>query len=78
MPVKVEQAFSVCGLCCLQMISFSPGGKALRYTSFIAIPKLLYPRAGWSRHLCVQFHDILYTMFRDILYTPARTERGRE
>jgi len=26
----------------------------------------------------VQFHDMLYTMFRDILYTPARTERGRE
>jgi hypothetical protein len=35
---------------------------------------LLCPMAGWSRHLCVQFHDILYTMFRDILYTPARTE----
>jgi len=24
---------------------------------------------AWSRHLCVQFNDILYTMFRDILYT---------
>jgi len=30
------------------------------------------------RPLCVQFHDILYIMFRDILYTPARMERGRE
>jgi len=24
------------------------------------------------RQECVQFHDILYRVFRDILYTPAR------
>jgi hypothetical protein len=26
----------------------------------------------------VQFHDILYILFRDILYTPARAQRARE
>src|SRR5579864_1153268 len=24
---------------------------------------------GWSRHLCVKFHDIVYRTFRHILYT---------
>ena len=26
----------------------------------------------------VQIHDILYRMYRDILYTPARAERAQE
>ena len=40
-------------------------------------------RTLWHRQECVQFHDILYKMFHDILYTPARAwavgiEKGPE
>ena len=44
------------------------------------VPQRLKPKglSALRRSKGVQFHDILYTMFRDILYTPARTERGRE
>jgi hypothetical protein len=35
------------------------------------------PGAPSLRVLCVQSHDILYTLSRDILYTPARAQHAR-
>src|SRR5215468_5689924 len=35
-------------------------------------------RVAHPRALFVQFHDILYKVSRDILYTPARAKRTRE